>query len=195
MVNNKNSNITKISISNILKIKRHKYFDETVLYSNKINEILQNKVKILMLNAKINNSTETLMLIENSTMRHILACDNDYNNVNFSDKMILELKNIDNVSTFTAIHNHPNNTNFSIKDLITFIDKGKLAYIMVCTNDCKNIGILGKTNIIDANTQVKMIKYINDYMNKNGLDEHSPADKLIQFFMTKGLLYAVYKNY
>lgn len=187
------NNISKISISNILKIRKHKYFNDTVLYSEKINETLRSKIKILMLNAMLNNSTETLMLIENNTMKHILTCDNDYNNVTFSDTM---KKSMDNMEcTFTVIHNHPNNTNFSIRDLKTFIENGKLLYLIVCSNDCRHIAILGKTDIINEKNQHNMIKYINDYMNKNKLDEHSPADKLIQFFMTKGLLYAVYKNY
>lgn len=186
--------ITKISIDNVLKIKRHKYFNESILYSAKINEILQSKIKILMLNAKMNNSTETLMLIENSTMKHMLSCDNDYNNVNFSEKMLTEI-NRNYASTFTAIHNHPNNSNFSIQDLITFIDIVTLKYIIVCTNDCKNIGILGKARVIDGDIQARMAIYIKRYISKKGLNDHSSAVDLINYFTTKGLLYAVYKNY
>jgi hypothetical protein len=186
--------VEEISIKNILRIRKHIFFNNSVLYNDKINSILRNKIMILMLNAKLNKSTEALMLINNSNMKHLLTTNLDYNNVDFSYEMNRYMDD-NTTNTYTAIHNHPNNSYFSIKDLKTFINYSSLAYVVVCTNSCQYIGMLGKTILINDNIKSRITSYIDKYIELNNLDEHSSAEKLIELLSEKGIVYAIYKNY
>jgi hypothetical protein len=187
-------NSIKIKISNILKIKKHQYFNSTIENYKEINKILQRKIKTTMLAAMMHNSSEVLMIIDNSTFNHRITTSNDMNNVTIPEYIVNIITDVSTDTTFTMIHNHPDNSGFSIMDLRTFINRDKIAYIFVCTNDCRIIAVLGKNNI-NQETKFKMLNTINKYMIINNYNEHSPAIELIEFFEQKGLLYAAYKNY
>lgn len=189
------STVDKIKVSNILKIKKHRYFNDTVVNYTKLNSLLYKNLVKLMLSAMFNKSLETLLIIDSDSMKSRTFTSHLNNNVDIPDCIIEKLNNTNDKTSFIMMHNHPNNTNFSIEDLNTFVSRPKISYLLVCTNDCKHIAIIGESSIINDTVRKKMLYVIEEYCKKNGLDEHSPADKLIQFFMTKGLLYAVYKNY
>jgi hypothetical protein len=146
-----------------------------------------------MLAAMRHNSNEVLMIIDNITFNHRICTSNDIRHVDIPDYMI-DILNSNINTTFTMIHNHPSNNGFSISDLRTFIQKDKISYLFICTNDCSTIAAIGKNNI-DLITKNRMIHIINEYMIENKCNKHSSALKLIQYFVQKELIYIVYKNY
>ena len=182
----------KITIRNILKIKRHQYFDSSIKNHKTINNMLRRKVMITMFSAyKIGSEFEVLTIVDNHSFKHKTFTDKRTDMVSIPDSIKDYLEN----GSYTAIHNHPSNGNFSIEDLTTFIQWVNIHYLFVCTNDCKYIAVLGKSVTINGKLQNQMLYVINEYKIKKHVDDHYSALELIEFFCTKGLLYQVRKNY
>lgn len=184
---------SKINIINILRIKKHRYFNESLNNHTRLNKIIYYSIVKLMIHAMMNNSLETLLIIDEKFKSKIYT-SNDINNVNIPDN-ILNIMNRGVNAKYIMMHNHPDNSNFSIKDLNTFIARCNIVYLVIVTNDCKHIAILGMNENVNDELRKRMISTIEKYCVKNKLDEHASATKLIEFFQSKGLLYTVYKNY
>ena len=183
----------KIKIENILKIKKHKYFNDSISNCKQLNKIFYSNIVKLMTHAMLNKSLETLLIIDENFKSRVYT-SNDENNVNIPSD-IIEVMNNNTNNKYIMMHNHPSNSNFSIKDLSTFISRYQIAYLVVVTNDCQHISVLGMHDDVDISIRTKMLRVIEQYCNKYNKGEHSSAEQLIQYFQTKGLLYAVYKNY
>lgn len=184
---------SKIEIRNIFKIKRHRYFNESVRDNVKLNKLIHHNIIKLMLYAMMNSSFETLLIIDESFKCKVYT-SNDINSVDIPETLLTKMNNGDDCK-YIMMHNHPDNGNFSIKDLNTFVSRYQIEYLMIVTNDCKHIGILGMHSYVDDKLRKRMLYTVEKYCRKNKLDEHASATKLIEFFQSKGLLYAVYKNY
>lgn len=178
----------KINVFNILKIQKHKYFDD-----NYVNNQLKLKTQLLMVNAFLHKGNETLLLMNNKTFKYTIYSENDQNSVSFNSKMLSLL--MDKTNLYTAIHNHPNESSFSIDDLIQLLRHEQLILLILCTNSCKYCAGLLKSNTVDNITSDKMLKYIKQYMYKNNLTGHSSAIPLIEYFSTRKLIYVYYINY
>lgn len=185
--------ITKIRLDNILKIKKHRYFNEFVDNYAYLNKILHYNVLKLMLHAMLNRSMETLLIMDTNFNSRVFT-SKDPNNVSIPDSIINTMNNNDEVR-YIMLHNHPNNSNFSIQDLKTFISRHQIVYLMVITNDCKHISILGMNNDVNFYMRSRMLKYIEEYCRARGVGKHGSAEQLIMYFEKHGLLYAVYRNY
>lgn len=185
---------TKITLNNIKNIKNHIYFDKTIHNYKIINKKIKSRLIILMFHAMLNKSKETLLLFNNKTFHYLISqhCS-DFENVFLSENMIDLLTNNEEI-TYTAIHNHPNNSNFSLADLKQLFSYSKLQMIIVITNDCKNIAAIIKTGQVDFDTSQKLVIGINNYMSKKGVNEHYTAMKLIEYFHNKGMLLYLEKD-
>lgn len=101
--------VDKILLKNILKIECHRYFDNSVGNYSKLNKKIRSRTMINMLCSYINNGKELLLLMDNSSFRYKINTG-DYKTVNLSDDMLQSMKRSN--STFTAFHNHPEETDF-----------------------------------------------------------------------------------
>lgn len=188
-----------IRLSNIIKIKKYLYFKEDFPDYKSINNNIHRAIKRLMVAALIHGSNEALLMIDNNALisglkHYLITTNNDMQNVAFSYKMKLLLCHKDN-KVYTVIHNHPDNSGFSIRDLKTFISWDKLKLMIVCTNSCQIIALLYKSNNIDCDTKRKILLYIDKYMKANKItSDHSPAIGII-LNLNKLLQYNEVMNY
>lgn len=186
-------NMHRIKMENILKIKKHRYFNNSVINHEQLNKAFYASIIKLMIHAMLNKSLETLLILDENFKSKVYT-SNDINNVHIPDNIIRKLDSDSSVK-YIMMHNHPNNSNFSILDLYTFIQRYQICNLVVVTNDCKHISVLGMHNSVNMRTRSKMLQFIDEYCNKYNKNEHSSAERLIQYFQTKGLMYAVYRNY
>lgn len=182
----------KIEVENVRKIQKHRYFSD----DNKFNTQLYNKTIILLSEAYKNNSAETLLLMDNNTFNYRCTSQGNSDTVMFDDKMLEALLDINNVSTFTAIHNHPNDGGFSLGDLKQLLIYKKINTLVLITNSCKHSAFLYKTYKLNNNIQGKIItKILNFMIDKDIVNIHHSALRLIQYMQRLGLIYLYYINY
>jgi hypothetical protein len=181
--------MTKVKLINIIRIKRHRYFENRP----DVNKQLQHKTILLMINAALHKGNETLLLMDNNDFSIDIVSQDSNEEVYFNDRMKYKLAYAN--SKFTAFHNHPDGGSFSIADLLTILDNYSVQLLILCDNSCQNIYGLLKSDIVDGITSLKMSNYTKKYAIKNNLNIHSDALPLIQLFVSKGLLYVVNKNY
>lgn len=201
--------VTPITDENIGKLKRQYYYEENksklVKYCGedveyilnehkKQNSILFTATKELMKKAKDYNSAETLILMQNGTRRADYTSQYDYENVQF--KLGMKKVLLDNgEETYTVLHNHPNNSNFSIQDVLTFIGYSKITQSILCTNSCQYTAILLKTNnykSFEVNIITKIISFL---ISKDILDRHGSASRLIKLLYRFGVCYNELMHY
>ena len=174
----------KINLLNIIQLKRYEFFDKSTNNYKWLNRVIRRKIQILLINAYLNNSNEVLMLIDNN-FTHILSSDLSYTHVKLSDEMIQSLKQ---GGEFIAIHNHPSLGNFSLNDIITFIDIINIQYLFVVTNDCKHIAAIRKVDNISGYTELKIINGIKKYMQIYKLNGYESAIEIIKHLCDKGYI-------
>lgn len=82
------------------------------------------------------NNNENLMLIDKNSLvkKGIIATSNDHSTVSFSSEQ-KEIMNASDDRSLIAIHNHPGNGTFSIKDIYTCCECNKIGGIMVVTEE------------------------------------------------------------
>lgn len=181
------SDISRINLLKILRIKRHKYFDEILPENIKLNNIMHMGIRDLMPEALKNESKEALLIIQDKNIKKYRICTSDkYNSIKIPDDIKAVMQ--DGSSKFIMVHNHPNNSIFSLRDIRTLIEYDCLCYIGVITNNCKNI-ILACVNEQDEFTRFDMLEYIDN--NENNKDNVS----IIKDLYSMGLVCRVYKNY
>ena len=188
-----------ITIDNIKKIKRHRYFRVESIsegdreYNKKWNNESYKNLLRLMVVSMQNNCTETLILMRNEDFKFEITTDHSFTNVDFSYNM-KRILILDNSYTYTAFHNHPNDSVFSVKDLITFLTTEKLDAMFVCTNSCKYIGLVLKG---DRHKHIlSMVSKILSYAQKLSLIRSiAPADKLLDVLHKIDILTLYYSNY
>lgn len=193
-----------ITKENVKKIPKHRYFDTTC---SDINEATKNKelnaeyneciMRNLLLAYK-NNNTEALILMNNNTYQKWPNCNQDNINVYLSDAMVNELSRMDNCDTFTAFHNHTTDNSFSIKDIITFLDYGKMDTLVLVTNSCKYIAIMRKPYNIGNTGKILlscMKKIIEFMIKKQVITGHESAVPLFPVLEHCNFWYKVYTNY
>lgn len=181
--------MTNIKILDIFKIKNHTYFDNKY-----INIRIKLKIIKLLIIAYRHNSTEVLMIVDKTNFSDMTTSKNDVGSVNLSPKMINILANSNH--NFIALHNHPSNSNFSIQDIWTFINKGSITELFVITNSCKYIAAIKKNyDVLDNRIKDNLIEFIIKYISKNKLKMKSNALDLIQELVNKNFIYIEFKNY
>lgn len=134
------------------KIKKHIYFNSQVPNSTVINNEFHKSIVQLMEAAHKLKDKEVLVLMRNSDYYRCMTTSYLTNRVFFTTDMEDELLKNNDI-TYSAFHNHPDNSNFSYSDLVMFIDYDKLLTICVCTNNCKHISLLIKTRELDTTTK------------------------------------------
>lgn len=179
----------KINILNIFKIKNHKYF------SNKnINIKIKLKIIKLLLVSMLHDSKEVLMLINRDTFNDAITSDTSESRVGFTEEMNYTLKTSN--STFILMHNHPSNSNFTIQDLVVFLDKDRITELFVVTNNCMYIAAIKKNyNIYDIHIKKRLIIFVLNYTRANKLTMHSNAIGIIEKLVKENLIYIEFKNY
>jgi hypothetical protein len=161
----------------------------------KINKIITNKVQVLLIHAMMNKSLETLLVMDTSNFNHKVFSSMTATDVDIPKDILKKLNNINDNTHYLMIHNHPNNSSFSICDLVTFVSRDKIDYLMVVTNDCQYVAMLGEAENITLEIRQKMLQIIYYYAQHNGLSKYDSADKLIEYFVKNKLLYQVHRNY
>lgn len=165
----------KIKISNILRIRGYKYFADA-----KVNKIFITNLKIAMVYAYYCKSKEVLVFTDNMYKHSIRVVTSN------SDEKVSIPKDIRDIISSVGyekevmfIHNHPNNSSFSVLDVLTFLNLSAIKYLVVITNSCQYVAILEKTAGIPFQIQLNWIKYIRYLMVKDNLTYHSTARHII----------------
>lgn len=82
------------------------------------------------------NNNENLILIDKNSFvkKGNITTSNDHSTVGFSSEQV-EIMNVSDDRSLVAIHNHPGNGTFSIKDIYTCYEYDKIGGIMVVTEE------------------------------------------------------------
>lgn len=82
------------------------------------------------------NKNENLILIDKNSFvkRGIITTSNDHSTVGFSNEQV-EIMNASDDRSLIAIHNHPGNGTFSLKDIYTCYEYNKIGGIIVVTEE------------------------------------------------------------
>lgn len=135
-----------INEKDILKIRRHRYFNEIYDINKTIISIIFKYTQKQMLYAnKIAKSTELLLLLCIETGKYKINTDFKNNKVSITNKMAYELADKNNKKHYIAFHNHPNNSSFSLDDIDMMLKYENITMIILTTNDCKYNAALYKT--------------------------------------------------
>ena len=149
------SDIYQIKIEDILKIKKHNYFPNNSTDTN----IMHNSIRDLMIQAMKNNSKEALLVMRRDNIRDYTIYTSDMYNKIRVPNVVHELGSQNKVK-FIMIHNHPNNTVFSMTDIKTLISYLYIDCIGVITNNCKYIAFAKVVNNPEY-SRTEMMNYIN----------------------------------
>jgi hypothetical protein len=140
-----------------------------------------------------NKGYETLLLMRLSDFKYETVTNYREDMVSFSDNMEHNLNNNSNV--YVAIHNHPNDSTFSVDDLQVLVEYNNLRAIFLCTNTCKYNAMILKNYTLSQKEIDIMRNYIKGYKQKNNGNGHISAEPLLKLFTDKRLLYVYYTNY
>ena len=176
----------EITLDNIKKIQKHRYFDGNDTYSNKLNNKLYLMTKLLMRQAYLNSGKEVLLLMNNRSYTYKIT-NGTVDSVALSDKMLKWMEK--SKSTFTAFHNHPDDTSFSLDDLEQLILHSKLQLLILCTNSCKYCAGLYKSRQLSQKETQAILYYIAKYKERYKVDGHRDALPLIEKLTKQGILY------
>lgn len=140
-----------------------------------------------MMEALKNESKEALLIIQDKNIKKYRICTSDkYTNIKIPDDIKAIMHN--GSSAFIMIHNHPNNSIFSLRDIKTLVEYDCIYYIGVITNNCKYIA-LAHVQEQDEFTRFDMLEYIDN--NENNRD----IIGIIRDLCSMGLVCRTYKNY
>lgn len=190
--------ITPITKDNIKRIQRHRYFDEQttdidILTKNKeLNSCIKLNLQRLMVAAAKSNNMETVIAVDLDTLGWIGATDYLPMDVSLSPQM--EQAFLTSGNTFVAMHNHPNNSTFSIADVMVLVHYPNLQTIFMCTNNCDFIEMLDKGDKNFKPLVKVVLSIINKLININIINRHSAAKYLIKFLVKYGFIYEKYNN-
>lgn len=128
----------------INKIKNHLIFNKSVRNYKDINLNIFNLTLILMKEALKLKNKEVLLLFRNTDYAFEITTSYLENKVFLTTSMEEALLE-ENSITYTAIHNHTNDSNLSFDDINMLLKYDKLVMIIMCTNNCKHESIIYKT--------------------------------------------------
>lgn len=190
--------ITPITRESVKKIQKHRYFDEhnsnlLVAENNKkLNSYIFNCIQKLMVGAYKHNNMESLIVVDIDTFAYRFNTNNLPTDVYLTPEMENAILNSGN--TFIAMHNHPNNSTFSMADVLVLINYPNLQTIFMCTNDCNFIEVLDKGNRYYKFTVRVVIKILNSLVSKNIINKHSDAKYFIKYLKANGFKHDKYFN-
>lgn len=179
--------MNKIKLANILKLPCDNYF------GNNLDKQIQLKMKIVLINALLHKSTESLLLINCNTYRYLITTNNNPDEVSFSTKMLEKLRDTQDNNLYIAIHNHPYDNTFSLDDLTQLMRYRKLKAVMLITNTCRYSAGLLKENLT-INERKQIIDDIEQYKKEYNVDGHASALDIIQKFGVNKLKYVYYNH-
>ena len=172
----------EISLRNILKIECHRYFDSSWKDYNKINKKIRNKTIVNMLSAYFHKGKEVLLLMDNGNFKHKINVG-DYEAVAISEEMETLMYNSN--CTFTAFHNHPEESTFSLDDLEKLLYYEKIQLLVLCTNSCRYCAALYKPQNLSKRELRALSILIDKYKTKYNVDGHCSAIYFIKRLQEK----------
>ena len=155
--------MNKISISNILKIK---YIE--IYPFKRLNEYIVKAIRIVLIHsALLHRSTESLILLNKNDKKlsFSITSNDKTDEVKLSNKM-LKLLSIE-TNRYIAIHNHLKYTQFSLKDISTFLTNSNIETLIVINNNCKEIAIIYKRKATIEQMRLGMKLKVNEQINEN----------------------------
>lgn len=138
------------------------------------------------------NSCEVVLIMHIPTFSFRINTDFNINNVSLTNSMHNALLN--NTGPFISIHNHPNNSFFSVKDLLTFLSYVNMQSCIVVGNSGKIIHIMTKRNKKKTSSFIYAIveKLIRILIKNNLIKEHSSAKIYLDILKDFGIQYKTY---
>lgn len=183
---------TYISNSSIQRIQKHKYLTSKTPESEKYNkDVYKNIVRLLIISQQ-NNSNECLIIFDDTNGDIWHPVKGQEHTVRFDKQTYNMLKY--NSNTCSIIHNHPNNSPFSLQDLATTLIFTNISRSYVVTNDGKRIYVFIKSNIFRRNIYTYIGKLLKKLIAQKKLDGHSDPVKYIKLMKFIGLKCRGYYN-
>ncbi|MCX7714847.1 MAG: hypothetical protein N2171_03860 [Clostridia bacterium] len=168
---NGNKAITKITDNTISKVKKV----EINGFTDAENDLIQNEHKKLLEYAMCNNDSKEVSFVFSRNFEKKAIQKGTSNMLEFTNNDCLDILNKSN--NIFVMHNHPNNSSFSMLDLKFFIENDNIKYISIVKNN-GNIEILTKSETYDITNLQSVVRKLAKKYIKNGSDIE--FDKLIK---------------
>lgn len=188
---NLNTYITPEAISNITY---HNYDRSGKNEAKKFNWKMQEMIKRLMYTSMVKaKSCETLLILHIPTYKYEMATNYDACNVNITNKMHYTMVN--NRGPFVSIHNHPNNSFFSVLDLLSFLSYDTMLMCFVTGNSGKVIHVMLKDTVSYNYAIGQLVRGILGALVKMDIvDKYSTAKPYLKILNNLGIKYKTYYN-
>lgn len=171
----------------IYRVKYHNYIRKNNPEAKRVNWAIHKSIrKLLYISMTKAGSCETLLLMHIPTHKFEMTTDYRVDSVNLTDRMRTVM--IRHAGPYLSIHNHPNNSFFSVLDLTTFLSYNQMQLCFVIGNSGKVIHLIIKDEKEYRNKINEIIRdIISLLVNSNIINGHSSAKPYINILGHFGL--------
>lgn len=176
----------------IKKIGYHNYATTNHPESKKFNWEMQRNIKrVLYASMAKAGSREVVLIMHVPTLKIDMNTDYDIANVSLNSNMHNALLNYK--GPFISVHNHPNNSFFSVKDLITFLSYASMQSCFVVGNSGNVIHVMVK-DVQKSNYKLHILieRIIRKLTNISIIQAHSSARPYLELLTGLGINYKTY---